>query len=132
MHFRFRAIMGLLQFIVTVAFLLGALLLIFNAQSDRGSGRGGAGGDRAQNERSFAVDTVTLTQSQIRPTITAFGEVISGRTLELRSAAAGALVNLSPRFFGRGQRICGGVIISNGSICAKCRLATGTGQLCRS
>jgi multidrug resistance efflux pump len=53
---------------------------------------------RGARERSFTVNIIPVEIGAITPELTAFGEVVSGRTLELRTAASGALVEMSPNF----------------------------------
>jgi multidrug efflux pump subunit AcrA (membrane-fusion protein) len=54
-------------------------------------------------ERVFAVNVVPVTFETITPVLSAFGEVQSRRTLELRAAAAGTLMDLDPGFVEGGQ-----------------------------
>lgn len=49
-------------------------------------------------ERVFTVNVVTATPETITPTLTAFGEIRSRRTLQIRASAAGQIVELSPEF----------------------------------
>lgn len=49
-------------------------------------------------ERVFAVNVVTATPETVAPVLTAFGEVQSRRTLELRTAASGTVVDLADAF----------------------------------
>lgn len=49
-------------------------------------------------ERVFAVEVVVPRPEEIAPTLTAYGEIVSARRLELRPALAGRLVELSPAF----------------------------------
>ena len=53
---------------------------------------------RTPRERAYSVEIGTLTEASITPVITAYGHAVSGRSLELRSAVAGPLVELSPNF----------------------------------
>ncbi|MCC1494215.1 efflux RND transporter periplasmic adaptor subunit [Cognatishimia sp. F0-27] len=58
-------------------------------------------------ERVFAVNVVPVTFETVTPVLSAFGEVQSRRTLELRSAAGGAVVDLAPEFVEGGQVAAG-------------------------
>lgn len=58
-------------------------------------------------ERVFAVNVVPLAMDTVTPVLSAFGEVQSRRTLELRAAAAGALFELDPVFVEGGQVTAG-------------------------
>ncbi len=49
-------------------------------------------------ERVFAVNVVTAESETIAPILTAFGEVSSTRTLEIRASSGGRLVYLAPEF----------------------------------
>lgn len=53
---------------------------------------------RPAEERSFSARVAILEPESIAPSLTAYGEVRSRRTLELRSAAAGQIVELAPDF----------------------------------
>lgn len=52
--------------------------------------------DRA--ERVFAVRTVTATEGRITPTLSAYGQIESRRTLEIRTQATGIITELAPDF----------------------------------
>lgn len=54
-------------------------------------------------ERVFAVNVVPVAFETVTPVLTSFGEVQSRRTLELRAAASGAVVELDPEFVEGGQ-----------------------------
>lgn len=54
-------------------------------------------------ERVFTVNVVDAQPETLRPILSAFGEVQSRRTLELRAAASGALLDLVPDFVEGGQ-----------------------------
>ncbi|WP_343035207.1 efflux RND transporter periplasmic adaptor subunit [Parasulfitobacter algicola] len=67
---------------------------------------------RPARERVFAVNTITVTPKTLIPEMTVFGEVQSRRTLELRSAVAGTLVELASEFEEGGQ-------VKNGQLLAQ-------------
>jgi hypothetical protein len=46
----------------------------------------------------FSVYVLPLKIESINPEVTVFGEVVSGRTLELRTSAGGKLVQMSENF----------------------------------
>ncbi len=54
-------------------------------------------------ERVFAVNVVTVTPETITPELSAFGEVQSRRTLELRAATGGTLMAFAPEFVEGGR-----------------------------
>lgn len=58
-------------------------------------------------ERVFTVNVVEARPEALRPILQAFGEVQSRRTLELRAAASGALLDLAPDFVEGGQVVAG-------------------------
>jgi len=53
---------------------------------------------RIARERVFSVRVVTLQPGAMAPVLSAFGEVVSRRTLELRAPSAGRILDLSPGF----------------------------------
>ena len=62
-------------------------------------------------ERVFAVDVLTAEAGPATPVLTAYGEVLSRRTLELRAAAAGRVVELSESFVDGGAVTEGEVLL---------------------
>ena len=51
-----------------------------------------------RKERVFAVNVLKAKEETISPVLTAFGEVESRRTLEIRAKTGGTLVELAPEF----------------------------------
>lgn len=51
-----------------------------------------------RRERAFAVRTVRATEAEITPTLTAYGQIESRRTLEIRAQATGVITELAPDF----------------------------------
>jgi hypothetical protein len=94
MRFFRRGLFGLFLTALTVGLLLVGVYIFQNAQNERESRRG----QRTERERSFSVNVMPIEIGTISPELIAFGEVVSGRTLELRTAASGALVEMSPNF----------------------------------
>lgn len=95
MRFFSRGLFGLFLTALTAGILLSAVYVFQNAQKERDARNERP---RAQRERSFTVNVLEIQSADITPELTAFGEVISGRTLELRTAASGAIVEMSPNF----------------------------------
>jgi len=62
-------------------------------------------------ERVFAVEVVTVRPETVSPVLTAFGEVQSRRTLDVRAAASGTVVGLSERFVEGGNVAAGEVLV---------------------
>ncbi|MEI4231960.1 efflux RND transporter periplasmic adaptor subunit [Roseovarius sp. D22-M7] len=56
-----------------------------------------------RQERVFAVRTVTAAAKTITPTIAAYGQIESRRTLEIRTQAGGILIDLAPGFVEGGE-----------------------------
>ncbi|NIY98050.1 biotin/lipoyl-binding protein [Salipiger sp. HF18] len=62
-------------------------------------------------ERVFAVNVTPVAFETVTPVLTAFGEVQSRRTLELRSAIEGTLMELAPEFV-EGGRVAAGQVLA--------------------
>ncbi|MEX2517873.1 MAG: HlyD family efflux transporter periplasmic adaptor subunit [Paracoccaceae bacterium] len=95
MRFLTRSLIGLLLFTGAIAAVaLGGWRVaeVMEAKTERGDDGG------AVTERVFTVGTARIAQGEERPTINAYGEIRSWRTLELRADAAGRLVFLSDKF----------------------------------
>ncbi len=94
MKFMTRGLLGLLILAMTIALLATAASVVISAFKDDDS----AGRDRSAKERVFVVSVAQLNGSEATPKISTFGEILSGRTLELRAASGGALVQVAPNF----------------------------------
>lgn len=95
MRFMTRGLFGLFLVTITAALILAAATVLLSALKDNQPGLGHGGGPR---ERVFTVNVATVEPIKATPVIETFGEVISGRTLELRAASNGALVQMSDNF----------------------------------
>ncbi len=95
MRFITRSLMGLMLMTLTLALLALAGNSIVSAYKNKSSS---GFGNREARERVFTVEVVEITLGTQFPEIQTFGEVVSGRTLELRAAAAGELVQMSDSF----------------------------------
>ncbi len=93
MRFLVRGILGLLLLALTVGFVAIGVVRLMDARDSVESGRPGAA-----QERSFVVNVAALDRVTAEPVITAYGEIRSWRTLELRAATAGRIVDLSAGF----------------------------------
>ncbi|WP_226627096.1 efflux RND transporter periplasmic adaptor subunit [Alloyangia pacifica] len=62
-------------------------------------------------ERVFAVNVVPVRLETVSPEMTAFGEIQSRRSLELRSAVGGTLIDLAPEFV-EGGRVAAGTLLA--------------------
>jgi hypothetical protein len=94
MRFFRRGLFGLFLTALTVGLLLVGVYIFQNAQNEQANRKG----KRTERERSFSVNVMPIKIGTISPELIAFGEVVSGRTLELRTSASGALVEMSPNF----------------------------------
>ncbi len=65
---------------------------------------------KVPREKLYAVEVGTLTAETVTPVITSYGHLVSGRTLELRSAVAGPLIELAPGFRDGGSIAAGEVL----------------------
>lgn len=95
MQFFRRSMIGLFLMAVTLGLLSVAGMLVFGAVTATLGGDNQGDGAR---ERVFSARVVKVEASRIVPVLTAFGEIRSRRTLELRSPAAGRVVYLDPGF----------------------------------
>jgi len=95
MRFMIRGLFGLFLATVTAALILAAVTVVMSALKDDPSSAQHGSGSR---ERIFAVNVAKVVPITATPVIETFGEVISGRTLELRAASNGALVQMSDNF----------------------------------
>lgn len=95
MKFMIRGLTGLFLAILTGALILAAATVFLSALNDRSveSGHGGTA-----NERVFTVNVSRIEPITATPVVKTFGEIISGRTLEIRAASNGTLVQMSDNF----------------------------------
>lgn len=108
MRFLRRSLVGLFLIAVTVGLLAYAGQSVFSAIQARLNDEPM---QRPVRERVFAVNVVTLSPETITPVLTAFGEVRSRRTLELRAQAGGTVVKLHPAFEEGGRVEAGDLIL---------------------
>jgi len=95
MRFLNRALTGLFLFALTLGLLALAGNAIYGALQDRIAGPGGG---MPARERVFAAEVATIAIGPQTPILTAFGEIRSRRTLELRAPAEGTVIELAPGF----------------------------------
>lgn len=108
MRFLRQSLAGLFLLSATVALLMMAGNLIRGAVEERMSQEPRT---PPQRERVFTVNVVPATPADIAPVLTVFGEIQSRRTLELRTAAGGAIVELSEDFEEGGQVAAGDLLL---------------------
>jgi multidrug resistance efflux pump len=94
MRFFSRSIMGVFLAAVTFALLLAAVQVIVSAARSGDEG----GRPLEAEERVFAANVIKVETARISPTMTAYGEVRARRTLQLRSAGGGVVVDVAPGF----------------------------------
>lgn len=92
MRFLTRSLLALFIATVSVAALGYAGYTLVSAVQSRAEGGDGRGADA--RERVFTVRALTVTPAQVRPVLSAFGEVRSQRTLELRAPVGGRVIEL--------------------------------------
>lgn len=95
MRFLRHSLTGLFLIAMTLAGFVFAASLVRDAISDRLADEPFQPPAR---ERVFTVNVVTATPETITPTLTAFGEIRSRRTLQIRASAAGQIIELSDDF----------------------------------
>ncbi len=104
MRFLRKSLMGLFLVSLTLGLLAYAGIMVRDAVQARMSEEPR---QRPARERVFVVNVVPVAFETVVPVLTAFGEVQSRRTLELRSAASGALIDLDPGFVEGGKVVQG-------------------------
>lgn len=116
MRFFRRSMIGLFLMAVTLGLLSMAGLMVFRAMTvgigDENSGDGA-------RERVFSARVIAVAPGQIAPELTAFGEIRSRRTLELRSPRAGRIVYLDEGF-------ADGVAVTQGQVMLRLDAADAT------
>jgi multidrug resistance efflux pump len=126
MRFITRSLMGLMLMTLTLALLALAANSIFSAYKNKSSS---GFGSREANERVFTVEVIEVALGEHFPEIQTFGEVISGRTLELRAAASGELVQISENFREGGAVTQGEVLFQTDPANAQSRLLISENEL---
>ncbi|MBU2532320.1 MAG: HlyD family efflux transporter periplasmic adaptor subunit [Alphaproteobacteria bacterium] len=92
---------------IAFALVLAAGGVIYQAYEAGGVSSSAA---RAPKEKAYSVEVGTLISETLTPVITSYGHLVSGRTLELRSAVAGPLIELSDNFRDGGAVAAGEVL----------------------
>ena len=95
MRFLGRALTGLFLTVLTVGLLGAAGYTTYDALQARWAEDGRPPQGR---ERIFSVEVAELDFGEQTPVLTAFGEVLSRRTLELRAPADGTVIELAEAF----------------------------------
>ena len=108
MRFLRKSLTGLFLLAVTLGLMTWAGVMVRDAVQERLAEEPR---QRPVRERVFAVNVLTLEAGTETPQLTAFGEVQSRRTLELRAATSGALIDLDDAFV-EGGRVQEGQILA--------------------
>jgi RND family efflux transporter MFP subunit len=95
MRFFTRSIMGIFLAAVSFGLIALAVQIIISASAARLSGDDPA---PPRAERIYSANVIAVTPATIAPVLTAYGEVRSRRTLDLRSAVGGTITDLAPGF----------------------------------
>ncbi len=108
MRFLRRSLVGIFLLAVTLG------LLAFAANTVRGAVQARMNEEPRsfpQRERVFAVNVVTLEPQRISPVLTVFGEIGSARTLDVRSAVGGTIVETAPELVEGGVVTAGQLLL---------------------
>ncbi|WP_208347211.1 efflux RND transporter periplasmic adaptor subunit [Pseudaestuariivita rosea] len=108
MRFLTRSLIGVFLLALTLGLVSWAALSIFSAFQARMAEENG---ERPSRERVFAVDTITIAPATLTPVMTVFGEIDSRRTLELRTAVAGVVIEVAENFEEGGQVNAGQLVV---------------------
>jgi len=104
MRFAMRSLFGMMLLVLTLGLLAMAVGQITGAIATRSAEDRGR---EPARERVFAVNVATFEAVTARPVLTAWGDLRSARTLELRAAAGGTLIELAPGFRDGGRIAAG-------------------------
>ncbi len=121
MRFLLNGLIGLFLMALSLGLLAFAGQMVKTAINDRMSKETRAPQAR---ERVFTVNVVGAQPESITPILEAFGEIQSRRTLDLRMAASGQVIELSPNFIEGGQ-------VAEGEILARLNDANAQSDLSR-
>ncbi|MEO0487073.1 MAG: HlyD family efflux transporter periplasmic adaptor subunit [Pseudomonadota bacterium] len=126
MRFLRKSLTGLLLLAITVG------LFAYGIGNIRQAAEESAENERPRfsaRERSFAVNTVLFDPQEIAPTLEAFGEVRSRRSLDIRADLAGRVVELSEDFVDGGRVRAGDVLVQVDRAETETRLALAQAEL---
>ena len=126
MRFLGRSIAGLFLLAVTVGLLGYAAIVVRGAVESRLADEPS---ERAPRERVFTVETVRAVPARETPVIEAFGQIDTRRNLELRAAAPGRVIWVSPDFAEGGRVAAGDVLVRIDPTDAETTLARGQTDL---
>ncbi len=104
MRFAMRSLFGMMLLVLTLGLLAMAVGTISGALATRNADERGR---EPARERVFAVNVATFEAVTAKPVLTAWGDLRSARTLELRAEAGGTLIELAPGFRDGGRIAAG-------------------------
>ncbi len=108
MRFLGRSLLALFLLGGTLGILGVAFESIYSAFQERASRETR---NRVERERIYAVNVIPAEFTSVKPQITAFGEIQSRRTLELRAPIGGTILELSPSFVEGGVLDKGDIVL---------------------
>ena len=108
MRFFRKSLVGLLLLSLTLGLFAYAGQMVSSAMKERMSRKPRTS---QQRERVFTVNVITAEPQSITPMLEAFGEVQSRRTLDLRMATGGQVIELAEGFVEGGQVQAGEVLV---------------------
>ena len=108
MRFLRKSLTGLFLLGATLALFAFAFSMVRSAIENKDDGQRRGGGPR---ERIFAVNVVPFEAGQQTPILQVFGEVQSQRSLDIRAAVGGTVIELHPDFQNGGQVSEGDIIL---------------------
>jgi len=126
MRFFNRALVGLFLTALTVGLLAMAGATVWSALQSSWAEEEPA---RPARERVFSAEVVPLQFGPERPVLTAFGEVLSRRAIELRAPAEGTVVSLADGFEDGGAVVAGQTLLRIDPAEAQSVLATARADL---
>ena len=100
MRFLRKSLTGLFLVGATLAIFAFAFAMVRSAIENKDDSQRRGGGQR---ERTFAVNVVPFEAGQQIPILKVFGEIQSQRSLDLRAAVGGAVIDLHPNFQNGGK-----------------------------
>lgn len=93
MRFLMRGLVGLALMVIMIGFAGFGAYRFYGAMTEEEVSR-----KRPVSERSYTVNVAELIQQSVKPVTTAYGQVESWRTLQLRASSEGRLVDVASKF----------------------------------
>jgi len=93
MRFLMRGLLGLALMAVMIGFAGFGAYRLYTAMTAEETVR-----QRPARERSYSVNVAELTPETVTPVTTAYGEIVSWRSLQLRASSEGRLVDVAAKF----------------------------------